>query len=452
MTGRLSIHGGANPSTTDSCRVPLTWEAADDPCHSAESDRDGYYHGKLPADLQPMNPQTRQLEKGAPITGRSLLEDASLPAAVIFDSALAGNIAWMQRYADNHGAQLAPHGKTTMTPALFRRQLDAGAWGITLATAVQCAAAFEHGVTRLLMANQLVGAPNMAIVADLIGRGADYCCLVDSVANVEALNRFFGERGLTLQVLIELGVPGGRCGVRDEPALAALVDAIAAAPALVLCGIEGYEGLIGGEHAVDRVRSYARQLVTALRRLMDAGAFAGRKPIVTAAGSQWFDLIAEAFDQSDLRERCTPVLRPGCYVVHDHRSYRDAMAEVKARDPELEGELQPALAVFAHVQSLPEPGLAVVAMGKRDISCDPDLPIPLQRHRPGEPAHTLRQCTVRKVMDQHTMLAIPGDADLRVGDIVSFGASHPCLTFDKWRQALRVDDELRVLEAMPTFF
>lgn len=399
-----------------------------------------------------MTPHLPRLEKGSPITGHSLLDGVSLPAAVISESALANNIAWMQRFADDHGAQLAPHGKTTMTPALFRRQLDAGAWGITLATATQCAAAFEHGSTRLLMANQLVGAANMAIIAGLIQRGANYCCVVDSVANVEALDRFFGERGLTLQVLIELGVPGGRCGARDESTLKALVDAITAAPALTLCGIEGYEGLIGGEHAVDRVRAYARQLVATLRNLMDSGAFGDRKPIVTAAGSQWFDLIAEAFDQADLREHCMPVLRPGCYVVHDHRSYLDALAEVKARHPELDGNLQPALTVFAHVQSLPEPGLAVIAMGKRDISCDPDLPIPLQLHRPGEPAQPLSHCSVRKVMDQHTMLDIPSNADLRIGDVVSFGASHPCLTFDKWRQILRVDDELRVLETLPTFF
>lgn len=391
-------------------------------------------------------------EKGTPLGGRSLLDDVSLPAAVILDTALDHNIAWMQRFADAHGAKLAPHGKTTMTPALFRRQLEAGAWGITLATAVQCAAAFEHGVTRLLMANQLVGAPNMAIVAGLIERGADYCCLVDSAANVEALDRYFGACGLTLQVLIELGVPGGRCGVRGEAELKALVDAIAAAPALALCGIEGYEGLIGGEHAVYAIRSYGQRLVETVRNLRDTRAFAERTPIVTAAGSQWFDLIAEAFDKADLREHCTPVLRPGCYVVHDHRSYRDAMTEVKARHPELEGELQPALAVFAHVQSLPEPGLAVVAMGKRDISVDPDLPIPLRLHRPGEPARPLTGCHVRKVMDQHAMMVIPEGADIRIGDVVSFGASHPCLTFDKWRQVLLVDDTLRVLEAMPTFF
>src|SRR5690348_6177146 len=144
----------------------------------------------------PMTLPAHRLEKGQPIGGRSLLENVSLPAAVIFEAALTHNIAWMQRFADDHGAKLAPHGKTTMTPALFREQLDAGAWGITLATAIQCAAAFEHDVKRLLMANQLVGTPNMAIVAGLIERGADYFCLVDSVANVEALQRYFAPRGL----------------------------------------------------------------------------------------------------------------------------------------------------------------------------------------------------------------------------------------------------------------
>ncbi|MGH8152425.1 MAG: amino acid deaminase [Rhodanobacteraceae bacterium] len=394
----------------------------------------------------------RHLEKGQPIDGRSLLEGVSLPAAVVFDTALGNNIAWMQRFADDHGAQLAPHGKTTMAPALFHRQIEAGAWGITLATAVQCAAAFEHGVTRLLMANQLVGPPNMAIVAGLIERGADYYCLVDSTANVRALNDHFARRDLKLQVLIELGVPGGRCGVRNDAELDVLVGAIATAPAVALCGIEGYEGLIGGAQAVADIRAYGKQLVDCVRRLSSAGTFADRKPIITAAGSQWFDLIAEAFDQADLRDRCTPVLRPGCYVVQDHGSYSDAMAAVKARHPELQGSLEPALALFAHIQSLPEPGVAVVAMGKRDISCDPDLPIPLQLHHPGEPAQPLTGCSVRKVMDQHAMMTIPEHADIRIGDVVSFGASHPCLTFDKWRQVLRVDDDLHVLEVMPTFF
>ncbi|HEU0276464.1 MAG TPA: alanine racemase [Rhodanobacteraceae bacterium] len=399
-----------------------------------------------------MQIQIDLVEKGSPIGGRSLLQDVALPAAVVLAAPLANNLAWMQDFAERHGARLAPHGKTTMTPALFRRQLAAGAWGITLATATQCTAAFEHGVSRLLMANQLVGAANMELAARLIRRGADYYCLVDSIANVEALNGYFAERGLTLQVLLELGISGGRTGVRTEAEAMALAAKIAALPALRLCGVEGYEGLIHTTDAARDIRAYAERLVALARALREAALLHGAKPIVTAAGSQWFDLIAEAFQRHDLVASFTPLLRPGCYVTHDHRLYRDAMRELKLRQPDLVGGLQPALAVFARIQSLPEPGTAIVAMGKRDVSCDPDLPLPLQRYRAGRPPRPCTGARVRGVMDQHTLMEIDRDDDVAIGDIICFGTSHPCLTFDKWRQVLLVNDRLEVIEVMPTCF
>lgn len=393
------------------------------------------------------------LEKGAIVgSGRSLLQDVSLPAAVIHELPLLHNISWMQAFAERHGARLAPHGKTTMTPGLFHRQLEAGAWGITLATATQCMAAFEHGVTRLLMANQLVGAANMSLVAGLIAKGAEFYCLVDGVENARALNAFFAERGLRLQVMIELGIEGGRCGVRNDEELDALLAALADLPALSLTGIEGYEGIIGGQDPIAGVRAYADRLVNTVRRLKRRKALALPKPLITASGSKWFDLIAEAFDRADLRDEYIPLLRPGCYVVHDHKLYAGAMEDVKTRHPDLQGELIPALEVFAHVQSLPEPGLAIIALGKRDISCDPDLPMPQQWFSAGKPPQDIRDWTVRNLMDQHLYLSVPVGASLAVGDVLSFGTSHPCLTFDKWRQVLLVDDALNVVETLATRF
>ena len=102
-----------------------------------------------------------KVEKGAATPGDYMVRDVSLPALVIHRQALEHNIRWMQAFVSNSGAELAPHGKTSMVPALFRRQLEEGAWGMTLATAVQTRAAYAHGVRRILMANQLVGAPNM---------------------------------------------------------------------------------------------------------------------------------------------------------------------------------------------------------------------------------------------------------------------------------------------------
>ncbi|WP_280549994.1 MULTISPECIES: amino acid deaminase [unclassified Halomonas] len=397
-------------------------------------------------------------DKGTVEAGPELLTGVSLPAAVIHEAPLAQNLEWMQCFVDDHGARLAPHGKTTMAPALFHRQLEAGAWGITLATAPQCRAAFAHGVTRLLMANQLVGEVNMAMVAALIEGGADYYCVVDGVENVSQLGRFFAARGLKLQVLIELGLPGGRCGCRDTEQVEALVAAIAEQPALALVGIEGYEGMIAGGDEIAAVRAYGERLVETVRSLVDSGLLACEAPIVTASGSKWFDLIAEAFDNAALRERYTPVLRPGCYVVHDHKLYAGAMAEVKARHPHLQGELRPALEIFAHVQSLPEPGLAIIALGKRDIGHEPDLPLPLRRYPViSHPAAAttpvdVSDCHTTHIMDQHLFLAIPQNAGIAVGDVVAFGTSHPCLTFDKWRQLLLVDEALKVKESLVTCF
>src|SRR5579864_232854 len=97
-----------------------------------------------------------------------LREDLSLPTAVLYEDKLAHNLRWMQEFANAYGAKLAPHGKTTMAPKLFHRQLQAGAWGITLATATQVRVAYEYGVRRVLMANQLVGRENVTIVAHLL--------------------------------------------------------------------------------------------------------------------------------------------------------------------------------------------------------------------------------------------------------------------------------------------
>ncbi|WP_296247175.1 amino acid deaminase [Pseudomonas sp. UBA4194] len=394
------------------------------------------------------------IEKGSAALGADLLTEVSLPALVIHRQPLEHNIRWMQAFVSASGAELAPHGKTSMTPALFHRQLQAGAWGITLANAVQVHAAYAAGVRRVLMANQLIGAANMALIADLLSDpDFDFHCLVDHLDQVAALGKFFADRGLRLNVMIEYGVVGGRCGCRSEAQVQALADAINAQPALALTGIEGYEGVIHGEQAIAGIRAFAASLVRLAVGLQKQGAFALERPIITASGSAWYDLIAESFDEHNARGRFLGVLRPGSYVVHDHGIYKDAQCGVLERRVDLNEGLQPALEVWAHVQSMPEPGFAVVALGKRDVAYDAGLPMPLRCYRPGQQGSTdVSACTVTAVMDQHAFLTIAPGCELHIGDILSFGTSHPCLTFDKWRVGLLVDEQLRVVEQMATAF
>ena len=396
------------------------------------------------------------VEKGAAAVGAHLLRDVSLPALVLHREALEHNIRWMQAFVSDSGAELAPHGKTSMTPALFRRQLEAGAWGLTLATAVQTRAAYAHGVRRVLMANQLVGKPNMALIADLLADPAfEFHCMVDHPDNVADLGAYFASRGVRLNVMIEYGVVGGRCGCRTEAEVLALAEAIGAQPALALTGIEGYEGVIHGDHAISGIRQFAASLVGLAMQLQDSGAFAIAKPIITASGSAWYDLIAESFEARNAQGRFLSVLRPGSYVAHDHGIYKEAQCCVLERRSDLHEGLRPALEVWAHVQSMPEPGFAVIALGKRDVAYDAGLPVPLKRYKAEADSVTgdgVSACKVTAVMDQHAFMTVAPGVELRVGDIIAFGTSHPCLTFDKWRVGCLVDEGLRVVELMETCF
>ncbi|ANN73323.1 amino acid deaminase [Bordetella bronchialis] len=396
-----------------------------------------------------------------------LAEDVSLPAAVLYESRIRHNLAWMQDFMRAYKVQLAPHGKTTMSPALFHRQLQGGAWGITLATAPQAHAAYRYGVRRILMANQLVGRANMALVAGMLADPSfEFCCLVDDPANIAQLGAYFASQGRVLRVLVELGVPGGRTGVRDDAALRRVAEEIARWPkSLALAGVELYEGVLSDEA---QIRAFLRRAVATLCALQSQGKLAPQgSAILTGAGSAWFDVVAQEFSGLDIGRPLDIVLRPGCYLSHDVGIYRGA-AERIGRDNDvargMAPGLLPALQVWAYVQSLPEPGRAIIGMGKRDAAFDAGLPVPARHYRPGAgtpeagtpeagtPRVAPSHWEVTAMMDQHAFMRIADGDDIQVGDMIGFDISHPCLTFDKWKQVLLVDDDYRVVDVAQTFF
>ncbi|MXN74975.1 amino acid deaminase [Burkholderia sp. 4701] len=388
-----------------------------------------------------------------------LAEDVSLPAAVLYEDRIEHNLKWMQAFVQEYGVKFAPHGKTTMAPQLFRRQLDAGAWGITLATAHQAQAAYHGGVRRVLLANQLVGRRNMAIIAGLLSDpDFEFFCLVDSADGVDQLGRFFGEAKKSINVLLELGVPGGRTGARDAAQRDAVLAALARYPdTLKLAGIELYEGVLKEE---DEIRTFLQGAVALTRELAAAGRFARTPAILSGAGSAWYDVVAEEFAKASDAGFAEVVLRPGCYLTHDVGIYKKAQTDVFKRNPTARkmGEgLLPALQLWAYVQSVPEPDRAIVALGKRDSAFDAGLPEPARHFRPGRDTAprdvaASEGWAITGLMDQHAYLQIPPGADVKVGDMVAFDISHPCLTFDKWRQLLVLDPQFRVKEVIETFF
>jgi len=412
--------------------------------------------------IQPCNKGLGQMERALasseiPALGWNLLhEDLSLPAAVLYEDRLSHNLQWMQKFAAAYGVKLAPHGKTTMAPKLFLRQLQAGAWGITLATAPQTRVAREHGVRRVLMANQLVGKQNMAIISKLLeGPQFEYYCLVDSAELIESLGRFFQDRGQCLNVLLELGIQDGRTGIRNNHQLQAAIDALTQWRGhIALCGVEVYEGILKEEAPI---RQYVRHALEVADMLAEAKRFACSPVILSGAGSAWYDVVADVFSKAELEGPVEVVLRPGCYLTHDVGIYRAAQEQIQLRNPvvrDMGSGLLPALQLWAYVQSVPEKTKAIITLGKRDAAFDSGLPTPSVLYRPGSarpqpaPAHW----TLTGMMDQHAYLQIAEGDDIRVGDMIGFDISHPCLTFDKWRYLTVLNSEYRVVDVVATFF
>jgi D-serine dehydratase len=387
-----------------------------------------------------------------------LNEDVCLPAAAIKRSSLENNIAWMQNYADARGVSLAPHGKTTMTPWIFQRQVAQGAWAIGVGSAWQAKVAMEAGVPRVLMANQLVGKANMQLIAELKAQhpASGFFCCVDSLSNAQTLAAFFSQRGQTLDVLVELGVPGGRCGCRSVAQAQQLAQEIAALPGLRLQGIELYEGVMHGDDAQSKIEQFLREAAGLLRKLHQQGLLNAEQAILTGAGSSWYDVVCNVWSEEALPANCRVVIRPGCYITHDQGIYQDAQNAVLARDSyacDLAGELTSALELVALVQSVPEPGRVIVNFGKRDAAFDAGLPQPIAHYRNGvrqqsDPQHLM----THGIMDQHAMLSCPAEFPVQVGDILVFATSHPCLTFDKWKTLFLIDDNYNVIETIETFF
>ncbi|MFF5078828.1 alanine racemase [Actinoplanes sp. NPDC000266] len=348
------------------------------------------------------------------------------PVLVLRRAAAEANIATMAAYCRRHGWDFAPHAKTTMAPGLLAAQLDAGAWGMTVATANQALVLRRLGVRRILIANQVLD----PVALRWLAGEPDIYFQVDSQAGVDVA---------TGKVLVELGHARGRTGVRTLDELEAVARAAVAADGVELVGVTAYEGQLKTEQEVD---DFLDLFVAGVERLRAAGILKS-EPIVSAGGSAWFDRV---IDRLAPVKGARLVLRSGASVTHDDGFYRERTPFLRVP---AEGPLAAALEIWAQVTSTPEPGLALVGMGKRDAPFDEGLPVPMEIRRVDGSSAATTGVEVTKLNDHHTYLAAE---NLRPGDLVRFGISHPCTAFDKWRHIPVIDEDRRVVDVLETYF
>ncbi|MCX4788973.1 amino acid deaminase [Streptomyces sp. NBC_01221] len=392
---------------------------------------------------------------------RNLFTDGfTTPVLALSAESVEHNLALLETYAERHGLAFAPHGKTSMSPQLFARQLAHGAWGITAAVPHQARVYRAYGIRRIFLANELVDAVALRWLAGELDRDPDFrfVCYVDSVRGVELMDEALraADASRPVDVVVELGAgEGARTGARTEADCAAVADAVAATGTLRLVGVAGYEGEVP-EASGERVREWLRRLVALAVGFDRAGRFdaavaAGEEIVISAGGSAWFDAVADVFaDVPDLSGAVLKLLRSGAYVSHDDVHYRHLTPF--NRVPE-EGALQPAFRLWAQVVSRPSPEQAFLNAGKRDAAYDLDLP-QAQVVRSGRDG-TVRPATgvtVSGLSDQHTWVRTEPGTELEVGDWVGMGLSHPCTSFDKWQLIPLVAADGTVTDYIRTFF
>jgi D-serine dehydratase len=376
----------------------------------------------------------------------------SYPVLTLRESALAGNLEAMAGFCARAGVELAPHGKTSMSPELAARQLASGAWGITVATIGQLRTYRAFGFPRLLMANELVDQAGIAWLAGELAADPGFAayCYVDSADGVAILDRVLAEHpaGRRLPVLVEIGA--GRTGCRTDEQALAVAKAAAATRTLTVTGVAGFEGSIHGAsraQTLDLVASFCQRLAKLSGPVASlAGADDGF--IVTAGGSASFDVVARELAVAG-SAGMTVILRSGGYLFHDHGLYRKVTPD--ARGVAGAPALQPALELWTQVVSRPESGLALLSAGRRDVGFDAGLPVPLRVIRPGGGAAGLAG-EVTELNDQHAYLRLDPDTALAPGDLVTLGISHPCTTLDKWRLIPVLGDADRITDVVHTFF
>jgi D-serine deaminase-like pyridoxal phosphate-dependent protein len=322
-----------------------------------------------------------------------LVSELDTPCLLLDLDAMERNIATMAKALEGTGVRVRPHFKTPKSPEVARRQLAAGAIGITVAKLGEAEVLADAGLGPLLMANQVVGPVKLARLTSLLAKGVDITIAVESEFNVRELAEAAKAAGVTAQAIIEVDSGMHRCGT-DDPA-----ETVRLARLMEDLGVR-YRGLMGYEghtvHIDDRGERTEKATValTIVGQHADALAEAGLPPeIVSVGGTGTYDIAS--------RHPGVTEIQAGTYVFMDGR-YHQVFAE----------PFECALTFLTTILSVKDT-YAVCDAGMKSLSRDM-----------GMPETAAGRIKVRGLSEEHAHLVGEGIADLKPGDRVELIPSH----------------------------
>ena len=315
-------------------------------------------------------------------------EDLDTPAFVIDLDVMEENIRRMADYFSTRPVNLRPHSKHHKTPAIARKQLDAGAIGVCCQKLGEAEVMVDGGVADVLVTYQIWGAPKLRRLMSL-ARRADVKVIVDDHRNVDDLAEAARAFGVTLGVLVEINTGHNRTGVDPgEPAIA-LAKAVAASPGLEFRGIHGYAGHVQAlPDPQDRAEKDEAAMTPVLHTVEQLRREGIGVDIVTGGGTGTYKITGNYTGMTELQA--------GSYVFMDAQ-YRRA-----STDFEVSGT------ILATVMSRVAEDRAVLDAGMKSVSTDQWPP-----QFPG-----MEGIVPKSISDEHMVLTLT-DSDsrqLRAGD------------------------------------
>ena len=304
------------------------------------------------------------------------LSEIDTPALIIDLDAFERNLDTMAAAVGKLGVRLRPHAKTHKSPLIAAKQIARGAVGMCCQKVAEAEVLVAGGVSDVLVSNEVVGLRKLERLAALARHARISVCVDDSIM-VEQLALAAERAGVQIEVLVEIDVGAGRCGVRPGPAAVGLARQVAVSRFLSFGGLQAYHGAAQHLRTPDERRAAITGAANAtsetLRALKDAG-FQCRT--IGGAGTGTFEIEGASGIWNELQA--------GSYIFMDADYAKNVADGARNASP-----FEHALFVVATVMSTASGERAVIDAGHKALSNDSGFPAVLGRpdlryHRPSD--------------------------------------------------------------------
>ena len=397
-------------------------------------------------------------------------ENIQFPILSIDKLQLIKNIRIMKNFAVKNNLGLAPHCKTFMSPQLINNHLKK-TWGLTISNNQQLSTIINLNVKNIIYGNLIVNEANLIQYLDIVKKyrkltNIYYC--IDSVFGLNLLTKVVTKKKykFKIRILIELGTKNGRCGIRNFKSFKKITNSLNNIPKNILVsGLFFYEGAIKNS-SLSKVSKKIKDLLEFTfkchEELVYQNLYKEKIKLISGGGSEYFDLVTKYYNKFNTKNDTKLILRPGSFIAYGHGYYEKKINNLKKRNiiksvsDKNKFFFKPSLLLWSHVLSINDNGIAIVNFGKRDVSFDLGNPIPINVYRNNKKYRNNEtkpnNLNVFKLNDQHAFLKYNNKIKLNIGDLISFGISHPCITLDKWKYVFLINSKFEVIDVYQTFF